>query len=1240
MAGDFRDIRFSDVRGNEINYHIEPSSLFNFRSCRVWLALPANAKKIYFHYGNGGARSRSNGPLVFEFIDAFSGGLSTTVWTKVHGVSSVTNGILTLESTTLNSILQSKQTFGTNLIVEARACHAQTNRMIAGFRDTDSGKAAAWHGPVVGDSNYYDYRYTNNGSSGTWTSDGVSRGGSTYYIYGVAHLAAGPKFYINYALRGTASTNLPGNVSLPIHFYSEYNKGAVKVDWVRVRKYSAVEPTITLGNRHTTQPKCYPYDNQVDGDTQIRVTADISLKYYMNLSSSVGTRANKMFRKPLFYRIDTPGPYKNWKFKGDIKIPTRTSSNAINVKINMSPGMALDGRDLRFADNFGHKLTYYLESLTSGVFSVWVAVTSGKTKINYYYGNGIANSESDISIYPGSTTTEAILNVYPLAAIGHFEDWKYKGDIQVNNPAWTPITFEGYYYTSSEGDRLTTLEGDYLISSDEPPDEVPVYQPVQLDIDIPILPGMALDGRDIRFSDTAEEPIPYCIESVTSTNIKCVVKIPALANSICFFYGNGTAKDASNPAEVFDYYDTFDTLDLAKWSVVSGSAMSTGSTLRLSHGTVTSVIRSAQTFAPGVTVELRLSHPFTNHAMWGFWAADNNRACWAGAYLNSGTDYSTDFKHTYNGTDYTYSNDWVERAGSAFHTYGISYLEAGPQYYVDGEYRGILTITKPTGTLPISLSSEANTGDLIVDWVRVRKYTTMSATILRHRPRKQAVCVISEETPIETGTVERHYPQRDCIVPYYDYISGRTMAGFGIAEPIYRERRELRDYSLISCDVSKSTEDTYVQLAASFADLVVPPETTTIKYIARDSDLTPYITFFGKVVANSPTIGYVGSAMKMQAADNSRNLSVQKIPWTLQTVTGASMGWAPIIRSLIDPTKTGVSIKTIIESDAISKQFVFDPKTSRLDAIKEISKYINGIIHIKLLPVVVGGITLKQPYFYMVPPELIDQTVNGFDLPTPITFTWPDNSLLDEPTITSEPDEKYNKVIVYGVLSNTSESVVAAAYSPAVYMGQEKAREYIIEDNSIHEKGSTAEKEAIKWLLYFMSQRSTVSAKFVNRFDFELYQRVRFGVGFPNALRGLTDSKTPSYVVAFDPKDEANSTHIVDVSGVPSPEWLRISGIKYHSENCTETCELTLITDYIYSAIDPVINAPYSDYLGAGYRKPVILDPISTTQAIVDGTISTQLQPETCTVLSINTETKTAVVQTSSGKLVTVQLPS
>lgn len=1242
MKRDFRDLRFSDLKGNKIEYFLE--SISYFKSCRVWLALPANAKNIYMHYGNGGVKSGSNSSAVFEFYDGFSS-LDLTKWTKVHGSSVVSGGVLTLESTTLNSILQSIQTYPVNTIVEARAYHANTNRSIIGYRNTDTEKAAAWHGATLGDND--DHRFTHNGSSGTWTDDGVNRGGSTYYIYGVAHLTAGDIFYINYAPRGTASTTLPGNVALPIHFYSEYNKGPVKVDWVRVRKYSAVEPTITLGNRCTTQPKAYPFDNSVTTDTSIGMTAEITMKYFLNLSSQMGLSGDRMFRHPKLFISEPMGLYKKWKYKGDIRTPLSSVETLLNVNIRALPGMALDGRDIRFSDTKNNKLSYwfYPGVMLSGsdalvltgsdgliltgsdrnsVFECWVQVPANTTKIHFYYGNGLAHSESDPELeHLDVAASEINTNHYIGSNGGPYRNWKYEGNINIQADETLLTGSEGYILTGSEGLELSAHDNLY-------------FYDVQLNVNIPLLPGMTLDGRDIRFSTNSGTRIPYYLESILDGIIRCIVKVPAGTKRFKFYYGNGIAKSESSPVEVFDYWDDFDTLDPAEWSVVTGAALCTGSTLRISHATENSLIRSVATYDDETILEMRVAHPYQNRTIMGYWAEGNKRICWLGAHI----DDSDDYLHTMDGTNQTNVDDGVTRAGAQFNIYGIAYRSTEANFYVNYALRGTLTTTLPSEPLPISLYSEYNEGDLTVDWVRTRKYTNAVAVVGSHSPRKQTVYAISETFTPTALTVERHYPQRYNVTPYYEYIAGKTFIGMQVGELTYRERRELRDYSLISCDISKSTDDTYIQLSGTFADLVVPPEKSTVKYIARDPEGNQYILFSGKVVANSPTLRYVGSNLNMRAADNSRNLAVQKIPWTYQTMGGGDESWAWLVRALLDTEMTGVQAKNIINTAAVSKQFVFDPKTSRLEAIQKIAAYIGGIINIKLISKVVDGITVTEPYFYLVPPEYIDEPANGFDLPDPITFTWPDNSMLDEPVVTSEPDEKYNKVIVYGTLSDTNESVVAAAYSPAVYLGEEKAREYIIEDNSITEKGSTAEREAIKWLIYFMSPRATVSAKFVNRFDFELYQRVRFGAGFPAALRALTNSVQMPYVVAFDPRDEPNSTHIIDVLGVPSPEWLRVSAIKYHSENMEETCELTLITDYIYASSDPVINPPYSDYLSPGYRKPIINDPVSTTQSIVDGTISKQLQPETCTVLSINTENKTAVVQTSSGKLVTIQLPS
>ena len=110
------------------------------------------------------------------------------------------------------------------------------------------------------------------------------------------------------------------------------------------------------------------------------------------------------------------------------------------------------------------------------------------------------------------------------------------------------------------------------------------------------------------------------------------------------------------------------------------------------------------------------------------------------------------------------------------------------------------------------------------------------------------------------------------------------------------------------------------------------------------------------------------------------------------------------------------------------------------------------------------------------------------------------------------------------------------------------------------------------------------------------------------------------------------------MAGVPRPRWMRVSGINYHSEKNSEHVELTLTTDYIYSSVDNLISEPYSQFISPGYFKPVSDDSTATIQDIVTNTVERQLSPESCTVLSVNTELRTAIVQTASGKIVTVSL--
>jgi hypothetical protein len=457
-------------------------------------------------------------------------------------------------------------------------------------------------------------------------------------------------------------------------------------------------------------------------------------------------------------------------------------------------------------------------------------------------------------------------------------------------------------------------------------------------------------------------------------------------------------------------------------------------------------------------------------------------------------------------------------------------------------------------------------------------------------------------------------------------------------EPTFKERRELGDYAFVSCEVSRSINDAYTQLSTEFQNLTVPPEGSTIKHNAIDSAGNKHLIFHGKILTNSPTHGKHNQTIKMQAADNTINLVTQTVPWNYQVIDTEAETVPTWINRLLEPEQTGVYPNTIIDTHKEPKQFVFDPKTRRLEAIKKIAEYAGCMYQSKLQTREIDGHIITRPEFYFVPPELIDQPVNGFDLPAPLILDADTCKLVSDPQVTNESEEKYNSVLVYGVLSENGETVVAQAFSYEVYTGEQKAKVYPIQDNTITEKGSTAEREAIRWLLYFLSKRVKVALRFVDRFDLELYQRVRFGPGFSAKLQQLTGSAQVQQVAACDPRDAVNSTHLIDVSGVPHPAWLRVSDIRQSSEHKLEISDITLITDYIYSVIDDVIPAPYADYISPGYFKPVIEDLVDTTQSIVNDNIEKQLTPETCTVLSINEEDKTAVVQTASGKLVTVSL--
>lgn len=415
----------------------------------------------------------------------------------------------------------------------------------------------------------------------------------------------------------------------------------------------------------------------------------------------------------------------------------------------------------------------------------------------------------------------------------------------------------------------------------------------------------------------------------------------------------------------------------------------------------------------------------------------------------------------------------------------------------------------------------------------------------------------------------------------------------------------IEDYNFVSVSISKSINSVYTQLSAKFADTTCPEAGDLVKFYPYWDGIYTKVLFYGQVVSVNPTFRHVGGEAELTASSMERCLSTQKVPWRYQTVNlDTFINWNQWIETIFT-SDTGLSARNIDDNEYPDKDFTFQPTASRYEVGKSISDYCGCLL--KFWHSEVKGDKSITPYFSMVPAEDIDKAIGGFDLPDPITLAYPDNTLIDEIELSPDDEGTYNTVIVYGTLTSTGEIDVSVACTAEVYAGTEIAREYILEDTSLEEHDTTAEIESVKWLLYFSAPRATVNMKFAKRYDFELFQRLKFGTGYPQALQDLTSSTQLSSVYVYDPRDPDNTVTVIDTSGVPRPTWLRVSELKYDISHTKEVTQVTAITDYIYSSVDPVIASPYNVYLSPGYLKPSLDSLASQSKKIAIGVIHNQI---------------------------------
>ena len=308
MQSDFDDLRFTyyNVTSDseiEIPYWIESYSASEW--CYVWVNvtyIPANDNAtIYMYYGNTEVSNESNGDNTFILFDDFEGtSLDTDKWTNKVGTWTVSDGKLVAPSVAGARIgTVNEQITGTyNITIEANVTMISSSTY-GDFRlftwNTSTGdKAYTYALERIGNSYSKPIEIASSYQGATYGANKVDNPpAGIYEVINETLLNYGTHYKIIFtATQGNETISfdniwLNNTMNCQFGFHEWDDKGYLRVDWVRIRKYADPEPTYTIGSEEplliltVTSPTNTTYNtNQitVSGNT----TTSANITYSLN----------------------------------------------------------------------------------------------------------------------------------------------------------------------------------------------------------------------------------------------------------------------------------------------------------------------------------------------------------------------------------------------------------------------------------------------------------------------------------------------------------------------------------------------------------------------------------------------------------------------------------------------------------------------------------------------------------------------------------------------------------------------------------------------------------------------------------------------------------------------------------------------------------------------------------------------------------------------------------------------
>ncbi len=421
LQTDLDDIRFTDDNQTPISYWIEDSTNTNADIWVIVPSLPTSGTTIWMYYGNtsatgigistpfsytgtnqivyntkGQLKMKLNGSGTFVstvnmFIDAFlvggGGGSVATANGGGAGGGYTTTGIGislsigTSYSATVGSGGTTGNRGGTTQFVSLSAAGGYTN---SGSNGGNGGSGGGYGGPYYSAGGYYccaGSGASNGAGAGGNCASGGSGQGTTTREFGEAS--------------GTLYAGGGGG-------YGGGNS-ACGSNWMA----GGAGGGGAAGNNGTTNTGGGAGANGYIGGSGIIVVRPSSPN---NASINIYEESNST-------TSENPWWNTNWRYRRTISVPNPSGVNQTGIIVKVLSNYDLstlitDGKlnsnlsDIRFTDNNGNSLTYWIQDSTSNSVDVWIIIStlaSSGSDVWMYYGNSAATSESTpLYSYTGS----------------------------------------------------------------------------------------------------------------------------------------------------------------------------------------------------------------------------------------------------------------------------------------------------------------------------------------------------------------------------------------------------------------------------------------------------------------------------------------------------------------------------------------------------------------------------------------------------------------------------------------------------------------------------------------------------------------------------------------------------------------------------------------------------------------------------------------------------------------------